>query len=367
MRRQQGCDSRFFCLRLLARSLQYPLGQEQGDTQLGTQISIAKSINSVVDQSDSAGASSRVINAIQSAAYKTGVDFSYLMNKASQESSFDPSAKATASSATGLFQFTSQTWLHMVKTYGDQYGLGSYAAQILEDASGHLSVSDHATRQAILALRKDPQVSAEMAGELDKENAAALTQKVGGKIGSTELYLAHFLGAGGASSFIRQMRNNPKVAAADVLPTAAAANPSVFYGKDGQARSVQQIYQHFAQKFDSGSTQMASATTKAISSRAAGRSLAAASGNGIAITMANLMPTATSPATSAYNAIAAVHSSTNASAMRLASANGSTLFNAMLLGQAQSAGMTIPSPLAALNQQADSRKKDAYAILSAVG
>ena len=291
------------------------------------------------------------------------------MNKASQESSFDPSAKATASSATGLFQFTSQTWLHMVKTYGDQYGLGTYAAQISEEAGGRLIVSDPAARQAILALRKDPQVSAEMAGELDKENAAALTQKVGGKIGSTELYLAHFLGAGGASSFIRQMRSNPTVAAADVLPTAAAANPSVFYAKDGQKRSVQQIYQHFAQKFDSGSTQMASATTKSVSPRSGGISLASASGNGIAVNLANLMPTATaatSSATSAYNAIAAVRSVTNASAMTLASANGSTLFNAMLLGQAQSAGMTIPSPLAVLNQQDDSKKKNAYAVLSAV-
>ncbi|MGB9153421.1 MAG: transglycosylase SLT domain-containing protein, partial [Alphaproteobacteria bacterium] len=75
-------------------------------------------MNSIANQSVGGGVSSGVMQAIQNAATRTGVDFSYLLKKASQESGFDPTAKASTSSASGLFQFTKQTWLHMVKQYG---------------------------------------------------------------------------------------------------------------------------------------------------------------------------------------------------------------------------------------------------------
>lgn len=209
--------------------------------------------NSLVNQADGTSVPQRIYNAIKVAANQTGVDFSYLLKKASQESSFDPNAKAGSSSATGLYQFTQQTWLQMVKNYGGKYNLGTYADHISMDENGVAHVKDPTWKQAILNLRKDPTASAEMAGELDKQNQTALKDNVGGKIGATELYLAHFLGAGGASEFLSEMRSNPKQAAADVLPDAAAANPNVFYAKDGTPKSLQQIYQHFAQKFDSTS------------------------------------------------------------------------------------------------------------------
>jgi hypothetical protein len=218
--------------------------------------------NSLVNQADASGLPQRIVAAIKTASNQTGVDFSYLLKKASQESSLNPNASASSSSATGLYQFTRQTWLQMVKNYGDQYGLGAYADHIQISSNGVAHVSDPTWRSAILNLRKDPQASAEMAGELDKENQAALQDNVGGKIGGTELYLAHFLGAGGASAFLNEMRADPRATAASVLPEAAAANPAVFYAKDGTPRSLSQIYQHFAQKFDgvSSSTLVASAS-----------------------------------------------------------------------------------------------------------
>src|SRR5262245_58751937 len=75
-------------------------------------------------------APNQVIHAVRKAAQKTGVDFAFLMEKASTESSFNPAAKSKHSSATGLFQFIEQTWLNMVKKYGDKYGLEKYADQI---------------------------------------------------------------------------------------------------------------------------------------------------------------------------------------------------------------------------------------------
>ena len=323
---------------------------------MGSYTSIAGSINSVVNQSTSAGASTQVFQAIQSAASRTGVDFSYLLKKASQESSFDPSAKATTSSATGLFQFTKQTWLQMVKQYGAQYGLGTYASQITQDSDGHLSVADPAAKQAILALRNDPTVSAEMAGELDKQNATSLKHTVGGKIGGTELYLAHFLGAGGASDFISEMRADPNATAADVLPTAAASNPSVFYGKDGEPKTLKQIYQHFAQKFDGNSTTRYASNSSPVTAAS--------------YAVASATPMTSASVTNLYTASYAVSSSTAARQSNLGGitlAGSSTMFTAMLLGQMNDdAGLNAStSALNAIGQD-DAKKRNALSVLSAV-
>ncbi len=220
-------------------------------------------INAIVQSDSSKG---RVLSAIKKASDSSGVDFSYLVAKASQESGLDPSAKASTSSATGLYQFIDQTWLKTVKASGEKYGLGEAADKITISADGHARVDSAADRKAILALRNDPEIASQMAAELAKSNKASLERKVGGKVGSTELYLAHFLGAGGASSFLNAMKNNPNAKAADLLPQAAAANKNVFYDKaTGRAKSVSEIYARFAQKFDDGnaSVQFASASVPA--------------------------------------------------------------------------------------------------------
>ena len=46
-----------------------------------------------------------VRNAVANASARTGVDFSYLMHKASAESSYNTNASASTSSAKGLYQF----------------------------------------------------------------------------------------------------------------------------------------------------------------------------------------------------------------------------------------------------------------------
>lgn len=192
------------------------------------------------------GAPAHVTGAIQQASLKTGVDFAYLMDQAKAESSYNPAAKAKTSSASGLFQFIERTWLDMVDRHGEKYGLGKYADAI----DSKLRVDNKATRQEILALRNDPQMASYMAAEFAAENKAFLERTVGGDIGSTELYFAHFLGAGGASGFLKELRNNPLTIAADIMPQAARANRNVFYdSKTGQPRTVQQVYNFFDKKF----------------------------------------------------------------------------------------------------------------------
>lgn len=188
-----------------------------------------------------------VYNAIQKAASATGVNFTYLMEKAAVESSFDPNAKARTSSATGLFQFIESTWLKMVKEHGPKYGLEKYADKISDNGA----VSDSKTRKAILNLRKDPEISAYMAAEFATDNYNTLKDRVGGHVGSTELYMAHFLGAGGASAFLNAMKKSPNMAAADLFPDAARTNRNVFYdSRSGAPRSMKQVYAFFDKKFD---------------------------------------------------------------------------------------------------------------------
>jgi len=187
-----------------------------------------------------------VYNAIRNAAAKTGVNFTYLMEKAAVESSFDTNAKARTSSATGLYQFIESTWLKMVKNHGADYGLEKYASKIDDNCR----VSDAKTRREILALRKDPEISSIMAAKFDQENYDQLKNNVGGEIGSTELYMAHFLGAGGASSFLNAMKKSPNMVAADIFRDAARTNRGVFYdSKTGAPRSLAQVYAFFDNKF----------------------------------------------------------------------------------------------------------------------
>lgn len=188
----------------------------------------------------------RVTSAIKVASNQTGVDFAYLMQQAKAESSFKADAQAKTSSASGLYQFIESTWMHMVKNYGEKYGMGDMAAKI--DDNG--KVADAATKQQILDLRKDPEKSASLAAELAASNKRYLEQNYGGDIGSTELYFAHFMGAGGASAFLNEYKENPLQDAADLFPREARANRNVFYDRQtGQARSLAEVFDFFDKKF----------------------------------------------------------------------------------------------------------------------
>lgn len=190
-----------------------------------------------------------VTDAIRQASEETGVDFSYLLEKAAVESSLNPTAKARTSSATGLYQFINSTWLDTVKKHGAEHGLGRYANAI-EYRDGRPSVSDSKLRQEILDLRKNPKIAALMVGEFTKDNQDYLRRNVGGDIGSTDLYMAHFLGPAGAAKFLNAMRENPDQLGRNVFPAAAAANYGVFYSRQtGQPQTLLQIYERFSNKF----------------------------------------------------------------------------------------------------------------------
>jgi hypothetical protein len=167
--------------------------------------------------------------AIARAARATGVDFGYLLAEAQLESSVDPSARATRSSAAGLFQFTDGTWASTLERHGAEHGLDWTEEALSAGGAG---------RARAMALRYDPDASAMMAAELARDNGSDLAKALGRTPDGSELYLAHFLGIGGAKRFLAALADDPGTSAAKLLPEAAAANPSTFYAVDGAPRTV---------------------------------------------------------------------------------------------------------------------------------
>lgn len=212
--------------------------------------------------SQNLGAPQQVANAVQNASAKTGIDFSYLLTQAKVESSFDTDVKAKGSSATGLYQFIDQTWLRMVKEHGAEHGKAGWAAAITQDRGGHLSVKG-GMKAEILNGRKDAGFSSLMAAEFAGENKQTLESKLGRSVNSTDLYMAHFLGAGGASTFLSALDDNPLQSAARLFPDAARSNRGVFFNADGSPRTLSQVYDRFAAKFENASGQPNSVMVKA--------------------------------------------------------------------------------------------------------
>lgn len=203
-----------------------------------------------------------VIDAIRSASARTGVDFAYMMEKASAESAFDTHASAKTSSAKGLYQFIDQTWLNTVAKHGYKHGIGHLARHISFSDKGYARVSDPKIKAEIMALREDPKTASMMAAEFASDNKDHLENKLNKEANATDLYIAHFLGAGGATKFLSAKTSNPDQKASDIFKNAAKANKAVFFdNKTGQARSLNQVYAFFDKKFSSSTADNHSKTS----------------------------------------------------------------------------------------------------------
>ena len=212
-------------------------------------------------------AGSTVTGAIRQASQATGTSFNYLLATAQVESGLNPQAGASTSSARGLFQFIEQTWLGTMKQSGTALGYGRYAAAITKTASGNYQVADPAMRSEILKLRNDPTANAVMAGAFTQANADILSKKLGRAPSEGELYIAHFLGAGGAARLISLAAGSPNAKSTDYFRNAANANSSIFYDRaTGRARSLAQVRDVLTARYDVArndavrATQAASAT-----------------------------------------------------------------------------------------------------------
>src|SRR5260370_1298727 len=119
-----------------------------------------------------------------------------------------------------------------------QLGYGKYADAISKSASGTYSVSDPAARKAIMKLRDDPTAASAMAAVLTQSNSFQLTGKIGRRPTDSELYMAHFMGVGGAAKLISSAEDNPGASAARLFPHAAPPNPALLFDHSGHPPSA---------------------------------------------------------------------------------------------------------------------------------
>lgn len=148
----------------------------------------------------------------------------YAAKVAKVESGNNPNAKNPYSSASGLFQFTDGTW----KGVSDRYKLG----YTQED-------------------KFDPKKSQRAFELFTKDNAAYIEPTLGHTPTDADLYMAHFLGSGGANTFFKAYNQNPNTSITQVVsPAVIAANKSVMLNKDGTPKNLQQVYGWAQQKMD---------------------------------------------------------------------------------------------------------------------
>lgn len=156
---------------------------------------------------------------IEEGARKAGMDGDMMKAFAAVESSMNPSAAASTSSARGLYQFLKATWREQVDKHAKKYGLDR-------------GVSPN-----------DPYASTLIASEYMKTNLKYVSS-VKKDTNIVDAYLTHFLGPGGAKTFL----SAPKDAiAAQVMPKAANANKGIFFEK-GRPRTIGEVYAHLGKK-----------------------------------------------------------------------------------------------------------------------
>lgn len=194
--------------------------------------------------------SQSLASALSAAGARSGVDFDYLLQTAMRESSLNPQARASTSSALGLFQFLEGTWLQVMKEEGPRLGYQEYADAISRTANGDYVVADASTRAQILTLRENPQVAADLAAAFTRANGEYLRNEFGRMPSAGELYIAHFFGPRGAEKLFKAGLENPDQIAVNLFPRQAEANRAIFYDREGQARTIRQVYQALVAKHD---------------------------------------------------------------------------------------------------------------------
>lgn len=125
------------------------------------------------------------------------------------ESAGDPNAEASTSNAVGLTQFIPSTWNSMIDKHAPELREGKSPEEVLE-------------------LRKDPELSRQMAARLAEDNARILRAS-GVEESDSNLYLAHFLGAGQATNVLTERDDTPLEEI--IGARAIAANKSIMKGK----------------------------------------------------------------------------------------------------------------------------------------
>lgn len=124
------------------------------------------------------------------------------------ESGGNPNATSATSSAAGAGQFINSTWLQEIKAHRPDLAQGQ-------------------TDQQLLAMRSDPNLSAEMTNDYAQDNAPQLAQH-SIPITPASLYAAHHFGPQGAVDLYAAENNDPNTPVSNIFPPEVLkANPGL--------------------------------------------------------------------------------------------------------------------------------------------
>jgi hypothetical protein len=146
------------------------------------------------------------------------VSYELLSKMADIESNFRPNAKASTSSAKGLFQVIRSTELWLRE---------------LCDITGDVF---------------DPLTNTRMGACLINHNKRYFTRKMKREPNFTELYLMHFYGGWTGIKFIRLTESKGSEPAFKHFRRESRANPKVFFKKTGEARKLSEVMELFVEK-----------------------------------------------------------------------------------------------------------------------
>ena len=186
-----------------------------------------------------------MVDVIKQVAKLTGVDAGLLLSVAMAESTLDPNAGASTSSAKGLFQFLygkpDSTWALMLAKYGNEFGIPANASPF------------------------DPVANSILGAMYIKESIDSAKKANGGRpITPADIYLGHFLGQGGQAKFLKNLAANPnRIAAADfgnfAPKTPSGSNRSIFAADKGTGDpyTYAQVYNLMQKKMRNNHSQIA--------------------------------------------------------------------------------------------------------------
>ncbi len=154
------------------------------------------------------------------AASIAGVESGFRPNAIPYRNAKNPSA-GVLSSAASYYQVIKGTWKTLMAKYAEKYGINPATTQ------------------------HDPRANALLGLEYIKENIGVI-QKVKPDVTDTDVYLAHFLGPGGARRFLSAPPGD--LAINHVGAAQARSNPAIFYDRSGRPRTVAAVYKDFDDK-----------------------------------------------------------------------------------------------------------------------
>ena len=203
-----------------------------------------------------------VLSALQRAEAATGADPALLLAIARRESGFDPAARNHRSSARGLMQFTSATWLEVVRDFGHRHGLAQHAVALSAAPRGSVPATAQLVAE-VLRLRDDPRLAAVMTAERLESWRRPLEQALGRGMTPTDLYFVHLLGPAGARRFLLELARAPGQAAMGVVGRAAGANRSLFV-RNGRVLSLAEVHRDVARSLALGPRDTAAADLRSV-------------------------------------------------------------------------------------------------------